>query len=84
MPRFTWAVPAAATATAVIALSAFGNRPAAVAATADKTPLVVAATGCPRLVRPKCAKYYAAACTQWSHGWAFRCCVRMGCVPQPH
>jgi hypothetical protein len=72
---------AAAAVTVAIALSVPGNQPSALPG--DKTPLVVAATGCPRLVRPKCPKYYTAACTQWSHGWARRCCVKMGCVPQP-
>jgi hypothetical protein len=79
MRQFTWA--AAAAVTVAIALSALGNQPAALAA--DKTPLVAAKAGCPRLVRPKCPKYYAAACTQHGRGVMARCCVRMGCVPQP-
>jgi len=81
MRRLTWT--AAAAATAAIALSALGNQPGALAATAGKNPVMVAAAECPRLVRPKCPKYYAAACTQHGRGVMARCCMRMGCVPQP-
>jgi hypothetical protein len=57
------------------------TKPAALAA--DKTLLVPVKAECPRLVRPKCPKHYAAACTQHGRGVMARCCVRMGCVPRP-
>lgn len=79
MRKFAWT--AAAALTVAILLSAQGNEPAALAA--DKSPLVVASAQCPRLVRPKCPKYYAAACTQHGRGVMAKCCVRMGCVPRP-
>jgi hypothetical protein len=81
MRRFTSAAGAAATA--AIALSALGNQPTAMAVIAGKTPVVAVKIECPRLVRPKCPKYYAAGCTKHGRGVAFRCCVKMGCVPQP-
>jgi hypothetical protein len=82
MRRFTWA--AAAAATVAITLSTPGSQPAALAASLVKTPLVAARVACPRLLRPKCPKYYVAACTQHGRGVMARCCLRMGCVPQPH
>lgn len=85
MRQFTWA--AAAAVTVAIALSAPGNQPAAVAASAGEAPLVLVASGCPRLISPKCPKYYVARCVQWGRGaiaWQKRCCTRMGCVAAPH
>jgi hypothetical protein len=79
MRRFTWV--AAAAATAAIALPALASQPAVLAA--DKTLLVPVKAQCSRLVRPKCPKYYAPACTQHGRGVMARCCVRMGCVPRP-
>jgi hypothetical protein len=86
MRRFKWV--AAAVAAAAIALSALGNQPAGTAASAGEAPVVLAASGCPRLIPPKCPRFYKAACTQWGRGalaWrpGPKCCTRMGCVPNP-
>jgi hypothetical protein len=84
MRQFT--LVAAAAATAAIALSGLGTPPAALAATASETPLVLVASGCPRLVSPRCPKYYKAACTQYFQRGVYawhRCCAKMGCVASP-
>jgi hypothetical protein len=84
MRPFMWV--AAAAATVAITLSAPGTQPAAVAATAGASPLVLAASGCPRVAVPRCPKYYKAACTEYFHRGVYawrRCCARMGCVASP-
>jgi hypothetical protein len=81
MRQFTWAT--VATATAAIALSALGNQPSAVAATAaQKKPAPIVAPHCAAKPGSKCPYTTEWTCAKWYS--PLKCCTKWRCTSVIH